>query len=128
MDHVEIDFLALIVGNVILKFIFWLNTFQHLEHVLVLLDSFVYYNCLTTRHVTVTWSHGLSLVPESYGGKRLLRRCDLKSGVMINCLFRVRCQPSLTEAASKDPKWATLEKRQTIYFAKCECCVISTSY
>ena len=60
-------------------------------------------------------------VPDTFGGRRLLRRCDLNSGTLFSSLFRLRCQPSVPPGGGgggADPKRAAAEKRHVTYFGK----------
>jgi len=64
------------------------------------------------------------LVPESQGGKHLVQRCDINAGAQINCLFRIKCKPSVSPMLSREIQMAVTERRHVTYFGIC----ITTMY
>jgi len=55
-------------------------------------------------------------VPESQGGKHLVQRCDINAGAKINCLFRIKCKPSVSPLLSREIQVAVTERRHATYF------------
>ncbi|XP_065913707.1 cleavage and polyadenylation specificity factor subunit 1-like [Dysidea avara] len=56
-------------------------------------------------------------VPESQGGKHLVQRCDINTGARVNCLFRIKCKPSISPMLSREIQVAVTERRHATYFA-----------
>ena len=56
------------------------------------------------------------LVPDSQGGKHLVQQCDINAGARVNCLFRIKCKPSISPMLSREIQVAVTERRHATYF------------
>jgi cleavage and polyadenylation specificity factor subunit 1 len=56
-------------------------------------------------------------VPESNGGRYLIRQGDINIGCHVNAMFRMRCRPSAPLGASHEMQVLMQDKRHTTYFA-----------
>lgn len=65
-----------------------------------------------------SYSSVLPLVPESSGGRYLIRQGDINIGSHVNTTFRLRCRSSAPLGSPHEMQVLMQDKRHTTYFGR----------
>ena len=66
------------------------------------------------------------VVPESSGGRYLIRQGDINVGSHVNAIFRLRCRSCAPLGASHEMQVLMQDKRHTTYFGRTRVCTCSS--